>query len=593
MSHAARKHHRLRPYAWLGAGAVTLGMGAAMVGGAAIASADPGAEADSTSAASTSAPANSTATSTRRAPRSTRSGATATSASAAAARPERAARAAVLSPGPTPVPTQVIPDIAATAPTATAGSAPTAAAAVAPRSRGAHRAAATTAPADPGAVTPTPAATPAAAVEPTDPPFIPNNIVPGQHVTLALAEIAAGQASLNQATWGAGDLAAGIAAIVPQLFMAEASLSLTLWQNNMPGAQQLVAATVGVPIIHQLTEINLFMTATLPTFAQFGLGGAALFLPLVSLFGAATAPTEEFISQARSNGLVYAVVPVQMKYVTEPIVGASIAGGPAVPLLVDTGSSGLVTTLDRLGTDYVATDQTGTITYSGASSTPFNYRVYQTTVDFGSGAVADTAYVDVIEDTPAQEAAFKEFVASTGSVGILGTGAAAVGPGPGYIPTAQLPGELSDGYLLNQSLFGFGLFGVMIFGPNPFPARVSVPGSPYGQLQVQIGSNPPQSVTDAIIDSGGVYGTLPASLFTDPVIYSTVPAGTKISVYTEDGQTLLYSYITTAASGPTIVPDDPLGMDVNTGNIPFGQQLIYTDYSSATYPNGATVFSYA
>lgn len=69
-----------------------------------------------------------------------------------------------------------------------------------------------------------------------------------------------------------------------------------------------------------------------------------------------------------------------------------------------------------------------------------------------------------------------------------------------------------------------------------------------------------------------------------------VPAGTKISVYTEDGQTLLYSYTTTADNGPTIVPDDPLGMDVNTGYIPFNQQLIYTDYSSA-YPNGATVFN--
>jgi hypothetical protein len=154
-----------------------------------------------------------------------------------------------------------------------------------------------------------------------------------------------------------------------------------------------------------------------------------------------------------------------------------------------------------------------------------------------------------------------------------------------------LPGELSDGYLLNENVFVFGLFGVMIFGPNPFPARVTVPGSPYGQLQVQVGSNTPQSVTDAIIDSGGVYGTMPASLFPSVPLYDQVPAGTKISVYTQDGQTLLYSYTTNAANGPTVVPDDPLGMDVNTGYIPFNQQLIYTDYSAA-YPNGATVFSY-
>ncbi|MDA2950817.1 MAG: hypothetical protein O2892_17550 [Actinomycetota bacterium] len=35
---------RIPPYSWLGAGAVTLGMGAAMVGGAAVAFADTGAD---------------------------------------------------------------------------------------------------------------------------------------------------------------------------------------------------------------------------------------------------------------------------------------------------------------------------------------------------------------------------------------------------------------------------------------------------------------------------------------------------------------------------------------------------------------------
>ena len=43
MSHAARNRatrRRKQPYAWLGVGAVTLGMGAAMVGGTAVAFAD-------------------------------------------------------------------------------------------------------------------------------------------------------------------------------------------------------------------------------------------------------------------------------------------------------------------------------------------------------------------------------------------------------------------------------------------------------------------------------------------------------------------------------------------------------------------------
>lgn len=55
MSQSARKrggNRRIQPYTWLGAGAVTLGMGVALVGGTAVAFADTGAE--STGATSTS-----------------------------------------------------------------------------------------------------------------------------------------------------------------------------------------------------------------------------------------------------------------------------------------------------------------------------------------------------------------------------------------------------------------------------------------------------------------------------------------------------------------------------------------------------------
>ena len=55
MSQSARKRggsRRIQPYAWLGAGAVTVGMGVALVGGTAVAFADAGA--DSAGAATTS-----------------------------------------------------------------------------------------------------------------------------------------------------------------------------------------------------------------------------------------------------------------------------------------------------------------------------------------------------------------------------------------------------------------------------------------------------------------------------------------------------------------------------------------------------------
>ena len=60
-----------------------------------------------------------------------------------------------------------------------------------------------------------------------------------------------------------------------------------------------------------------------------------------------------------------------------------------------------------------------------------------------------------------------------------------------------------------------------------------------------------------------------------------------MSVYTRDGQTLLYSYTTTEAQPLGISETD----EFNTGNIPFQLAPIYIDYSQ---PDGigATVFNY-
>ena len=575
MSQATRKHRRLRPYAWLGAGAVTLGLGASMVGGAAVAFADT-ADAPSSDTA-TSAPASGASSETKTGPATGRRAA-ATHASAATA--TRKARTATQAPAPvaataeTPVAiTTVTP--AASAPTATSRPSRRGVAATAPR------AAVTVATLPSLKATKTPSA--AADPSPSTDSWIPDNIVPGEHVTMALSDIAAAQSSLNAATWGTGNVLSGLASIVPQLFLAEASLSLTLWQNNMSGAQQLVAATTGIPIIHQLTEINLFATTTLPTFTQLGLGGAALFLPLVNLFGASTAATSASISSARSNGQVYAVVPVLMKATTEPTIGVRVNNAASVPVLVDSGSSGLLVTSDSVGTlDPANIAGTGEISFSGDTSKTFHYTTYKNTpVDFGGGAVTQSGLVDVIDD--ADSASFKAFLAPAGVVGIFGTGANAAGPGPNPIPNSVLPGELSDGYLLNQNVF-LGLFGVMIFGPNPFANRVVVPGSPDAWVQVKINNGTAQTAS-AIIDSGGVYGTLPAYLINGGAV---VPSGTVISVYDLNGE-FLYSYTVNNANAPTVVPDTEA---MNTGYVPFQQQPIYIDYS---YPGGigSTNFVYS
>jgi hypothetical protein len=431
----------------------------------------------------------------------------------------------------------------------------------------------------PAAAPPPPGADPSynmASYLPADP------IVPGTKVALALQQISDAQVLLNQQTWGAGNIAAGVASIVPQLFLAEAAWSLTAWQNNMPAASQAIATTAGIPLIHQATQVNLLVTMSLPMLAEAGLTGAALLLPLVNLLGAAVAPTQTLVGQARSNGKVYAFVPVQMRAVTEPVVSVSVNNGPGNPMLVDTGSSGLIITRDSAPGDLGEPVATGEIRFSGDLTKTFRYTTYVTTVDFGGGAVTAPTAVNIVDDADA--GAFEEFLRPAQVVGILGVGANTYGPGPdGYtIPTASLPGELSDGFLLYQGAL-LGLFGVMVFGPNPLPTRVSVPGAPDAYVTVSVNDGPKQTAY-SIIDSGGVYGTLPAYLIGGA---TSVPTNTKISVYTADGATLLYSYNTVGSNSPTVVDDGAL---MNTGYIPFQQGPVYINYAA---PNriGSTDFA--
>jgi hypothetical protein len=448
-----------------------------------------------------------------------------------------------------------------------------------------------------GTAAPKPAASPAGAVPAAvaDPSYnmdsyLPlQTVVPGSHVQMAISQISAAQALLNQETFGSGNIAAGVASIVPQLFLAEAAWSLSAWQNNMPVASQLVAVTARIPIIHQVTQVNLLATMTLPTLAGAGLAGAALLLPLVNLLGASTALAAATISEARSNGRVYAVVPVRMKAnpATEPTVNVSVNNGARKSMLVDTGSSGLILTRDSVGSgDLGAPIGSGVVTYSGADTVTFHYTTYLATVDLGGGAVSAPTAVNIVDEADA--AAFKDFLKPAQVVGILGVGANTYGPGPGpspgqgctvpsaacTIPTASMPGELSDGFLLYQGAF-LGLLGVMVLGPDPLATRVSVPGAPDANVLVSVNGGA-QQVAHSIIDSGGVTGTLPANLAGGGAIGSAVPAGTEISVYAPDGTTLLYSYTTNARNTPYVVADDDL---MNTGYTPFQQGPIYINYA--------------
>ncbi|ORB50908.1 hypothetical protein BST42_19335 [Mycolicibacterium rhodesiae] len=412
---------------------------------------------------------------------------------------------------------------------------------------------------------------------PSTPPVVANVAV-----NLALQQIGQAQSQLQQQTWGSGNIAAGLVSIVPQVLLSQAALALNTWGTAITPAQSLYARTSGVPIVHELAGVGLLGALLLPTLATTALNSTGLFLPLVgALEGGGITPVQNAVSTAALNSRVYALVPVTMRSTTEPIVYITINGGPSTPVLVDTGSSGLVVTMASVGDAAPLGAPTGTVTsgYSGGLS--YTATTYTTTVNLGNGIVSGPTNVNIVDSQDAA-AALAFFHQLGGASGVLGIGANAAGPGPQGLPTTALPGDLSQGVFLYQSLF-LGIAGVMVFGPNPLPSRTPVSGAPDAYLNVKINNNSPTTV-GAIIDSGGVYGTILSSMIGGA---GSVPVGTRISVYTPDG-VLLYSYTVTSQNRPTVITS---GL-INTGYAPYQHGPVYLDYTTPD-GQGATHFDYA
>src|SRR5262249_55898044 len=188
----------------------------------------------------------------------------------------------------------------------------------------------------------------------------------------------------------------GLVAVVPEVVLVQAQLSLTAWQVLNPAAQSVVAVTVGIPLVHEVTELGLGATMILPYVAQGWVQGAEAITPIVGILAAgAAARATELISEAQQNGRVYGSVPLRMQAVTEPVVYISVNGGPSVPVLVDTGSAGLV-----MDPRYVGQNDLGTSTGSGSSGysggLTYDYDTYTTTVDFGNGIVTEPTSVNIV-----------------------------------------------------------------------------------------------------------------------------------------------------------------------------------------------------
>ena len=245
----------------------------------------------------------------------------------------------------------------------------------------------------------------------------------------------------------------------------------------------------------------------LPSLAEISMGRAALFMPLVGVFGADVSAAEDQVAAARRDGKVYAVVPVRMVATTQPVVGVSVNGGSAATLLVDTGASGLVTTRDKVGSaDLGPMTGQGDSCFSGGIC--YHYETYNTTVDLGGGAVT-TAPVNIVTDSDE----YPDSVAVFWGLLLLGRrrhprrGRQHRWPRPGPDPDsadarrtqrrlAALPERLA---------VRFG----RLHGPRPQPAAHPGlgAGAPDAYVKVSVDGGA-QTDAGAIIDSGGVYGTL-------------------------------------------------------------------------------------
>jgi hypothetical protein len=537
------KHNRTRqPYAWLSAGAITVGIGAAMAAGSAVASADTGQSgAARPSNGSSSSASTGKAGAGHQRPRTTGSSSKLTPVAAAATTTQRSKGLAAARPA-----------------TAKASAA-----------------------ADP----------PAAGDDPDygNESFLPGNevVVPGSAVKLALQQIAQTQSALQANTWGTGNVAAGVASIVPQMFLAEAAWALNTWQNSIEGAKASVANTAGVPVAHQLAQLSLLATLMLPTVAGMALDGADVTAPLVGLFGSPTAASQAdgLIGQAKTNAMVYSAHLLRTAGNAE-IVYISVNGGPVVPIQLDAGSSGL-TILRK----YVGQKNLGPSTGQGESgygddesSVSYSYHTYLTTIDFGGGAITAPGNIRIVDAD--SENAFDNYgTAPQGTAGTLGIGA---NTGAGPTLTALLPGETKDGILMYENLIG--PFGLVVFGPNPLPSKGSVSGAPIGNVQVQI-NDQPKTTVKINVDSGGETGNLPYSVAGEARDGTKLKPGTKVSVYSADGQTLLYSYVINGTNSPALYSDDLPGTKPNTGRVPWNLGPMYIDYGTPDRL-GATHFDY-
>ena len=409
--------------------------------------------------------------------------------------------------------------------------------------------------------------------------------------SLTAAHAAAAIPTTGIAAAGADDVSAAVAALFGEFgeeYQALSAQVSTFHQQFVQtlisgaGSYQATEAASASPL--QSIEQDVLGIINAPT--EFLFGAPIISAPPLQILqqyalALINAPTETFLgrpligtgsSVSLGGALGTGKAPLTMYAGTEPIVNASVGTGSPVPLLVDTGSTGLVIPFQDVG-GVLGVLQLGLPTgvsiggYSGGID--YLYATYNAPVNFGGGLVTTPTPVDVeffafptsISSALSNGFTFQSYFASDGVSGVLGVGPNAGGPGPS-IATQALPTGYNQGLLINET--GSSPY-IQIADSNPGTHILNgtLTGAPITNLEVSIGGT--SQTISSTIDSGGVYGTIPSSLGYQP--------GDTITVY--NGLPPLYSYTPTGATAPEVITSGLM----NTGAEPYLNNPIYISYS--------------
>ncbi len=292
---------------------------------------------------------------------------------------------------------------------------------------------------------------------------------------LNAAHLAAAVPTTGIAAAGADEVSAALATLFGRVGQEYQALSVQasafhqqFVQALSSGAGSYLAAEAANSSPLQTIEQSLLGGINAPT----GAANSPLQAIEQRIVGFINAPTEILFGRAListgpsptlggviANGT--ATAPLTIVGGTEPVVNASVNGGTPVPLLVDTGSTGLVLPFQNVG-GLLGVLQLGLPTgfgfggYSGGLD--YLYATYNAPVNFGGGLTTARSPVNVeffafptsIQSAMNNGFTFQSFFAQDGVTGVLGVGPNAGGPGPS-IPLQALPSPYNQGLLINEA----------------------------------------------------------------------------------------------------------------------------------------------